>query len=42
MINMFYKYIPVNSSANKHLLKSVTGNVSLPVHSTVAASVRDI
>ena len=42
MINTFYRYIPVNSSANNQVLKSDRANVSLPFHSTVEASVRDI
>jgi len=41
MYNTFYKYIPVNSSANKQVLKSERANVSLPFQSTVEASVRD-
>lgn len=42
MIHTFYRYIPVNSCANKQVLKSDRANVSLPFQSTVEASVRDI
>jgi len=42
MINTFNRYIPVNNSVNKQVLKSERANVSLPFHSTVEASVGDI